>query len=167
MLIRGPFTIKWGDNTILDVEEVDVDHEVSSDDFETVQGKIYEVDGPYKVTATITLLASDIPALAALLPQYFVANGAVMSTGETVDNADGAIDIKAQECDDAITYNNLDIISCANPSNVLRLVNTRSKIDGVEVDNKLQKVMVKLVGESDADEATLQMFIEGTINVVS
>ncbi len=167
MLIRGPFTIKWGDNTILDVEDVDVEHDVSSDDFETVQGKTYEIDGPYKVTATLTLLASDIPALAALLPQYFVANGSTMSTGETVDNADGAIDIKAAECDDAITYNNLDIISCANPSNVLRLVNTRSKIDGVEIDNKLQKVMVKLVGESDADEATMQMFIDGTINVVS
>lgn len=167
MLIRGPFTIKWGDNTIIDVEEVDVEHEVSSDDFETVQGKTYEVDGPYKVSAIITLLASDIPALAALLPQYFVANGGVMSTGETVANADGAIDIKAQDCDDDITYNNLDIISCANPANVLRLVNTRSKIEGVEVDNKLQKVMVKLVGESEANEATLQMFIDGTINVVS
>jgi hypothetical protein len=167
MLVRGPFTIKWGDNTILDVEEVDLEHEVSSDDFETVQGKTYEVDGPYKVTATLTLLASDIPALAALLPQYFVANGGTMSTGETVNNADGAIDIKAAECSDSITYNPLDITSCANPANVLRVVNARSKIEGVEIDNKLQKVMVKLIGESEANEATIQMFIDGTISVVS
>jgi len=168
MIIRGPFTLKWGDNEIDDVEEISVEHEVDSEDYQTVQGRTLEIDGSYKVTATLTLLASDIPALAALLPQYFVANGQTLSTGERVNHAQGAIDIKAASCDESITYNHLDIISCgASPANVLRIVNARTKIDGVEVDNKVQKVMVKFVGESDVDEATMQMFRQGTISVVS
>ncbi len=167
MIIRGPFSIKWGDNTISDVEEVSIEHEVDSEDYQTVQGRTLELDGSYKVTATLTLLASDIPALSAILPQYFVANGGTMSTGEHVNNADGAIDIKAASCDESIVYNHLDIISCANPANVLRIVNARTKIDGVEIDNKVQKVMVKFVGESDLNEATIQFFRQGTINVVS
>jgi len=166
-LIRGPFNIKWGDNTISDVEEIDIEHNIDSEDFETVQGRTVEIDGAFKVTAIITLLASDIPALAAILPQNFVANGAVMSTGETVNNADGAIDVVPLECDASIVYNNLDITSCGNPGNVARINNARTKMEGIEVDNKLQKVMVKFIGEADSDEATIQFFKENSISVVS
>lgn len=166
-LVRGPFSIKWGDNTITDVEEVSIDHEVTSDEFTTVQGTTLEIDGAYKVSATLTLLASDIPALSALLPQYFIANGGVMSTGETVNNATGAIDIKAASCDDSIVYNNLDITSCGNPGQVLRIVNARTRIEGIELDNVIKKVMIKFIGESASDEATVQIFKSGTIAVVS
>ena len=166
-LVRGPFSIKWGDNTITDVEEVSIDHEVTSDEFTTVQGTTLEIDGAYKVSATLTLLASDIPALSALLPQYFVANGGVMSTGETVNNAAGAIDIKAASCDDSIVYNNLDITSCGNPGQVLRIVNARTRIEGIELDNVIKKVMIKFIGEAGSDEATVQIFKSGTISVVS
>lgn len=166
-LIKGPFELKWGANTITDVEEISVEHSIASDDFETVQGRTIELDGAFKVSATITLLASDIPALAVLLPQHFVANGAVMSTGETVSDADGAIDVAPSACEDATVYNDLDIMSCADPSQVFRIVNARTKIDGIEIDNKIRKVMIKFVGESAQDEATVQFFKEGTINVVS
>lgn len=166
-LVRGPFALRWGDNIIEDVEEIDVSYERSSDDFETVQGKTYEVDGPDKVTVTLTLLASDIPALAALLPQNFVANGGVLSTGETVNHAEGAIDMTPAICSQDLVYNNLDIESCGNPANVFRIVNVRTKLDGIEMDNKLQKVMVKFVGEANQDEASVQFFRKGTINVVS
>lgn len=167
MIIRGPQTLKWGDNIIEDVEEISVEHEISSDDFETLQGKTYEIDGPMKVSATITLLASDIPSLAAILPQHFVANGGILSTGETVNHAQGAIDVVPQDCDEEIVYNHFDIISCANPGQVLRIVNARTKLDGIEIDNKLQKVMVKIIGESEANEATVQFFKENSISVVS
>lgn len=166
-IVRGPFTLKWGDNTITDVEEVAVDHTIDSEDYQTVQGRTLEIDGSYKVTATLTLLASDIAALAALLPQHFVANGGVLSTGETVTEANGAIDIAPLACDEAIVYNHFDIISCGSPAKVLRIVNARTKIEGVEIDNKVQKVMVKIVGEAAADEATIQFFTDGTIAVVS
>jgi len=166
-IIRGPFTLNWGDNTINDVEEIDAEHEIDSEDFQTLGGRTVEIDGNFKATAIITLLASDIPTLAALLPQHFVANGEVLSTGETVNNADGAIDVAPLACDTNDIYNNLDITSCANPGQVTRLVNARTKLEGIEIDNKLEKIMVKFIGEAAADEATMQFFAAGTISVVS
>lgn len=167
MIAKGPWTLTWGDNIITDVEEIDVEHEVSSDDFETIQGRTIEIDGPFKASAIVTLLVADIPALAAILPQYFVANGGVLSTGETVNNADGAIDIQPNNCDAAVVTNNLDIASCGNPGQVARIVSARTQIEGLDVDNKIAKVMVKFIGEAEATEATLQFFREGTISVVS
>lgn len=166
-LIRGPFNLKWGDNVLADVEEIEIEHTIDSEDYTTVQGRTLEVDGSYKATVTVTLLNSDIQALAAILPQHHVANGQEMSTGETVNYANGAIDVVPLECDESTVYNHLDIISCANPANVFRLVNARTKIDGVEIDDKIQKVMVKFVGEAEQAEATIQFFKQGTINVIS
>lgn len=167
MLVRGPFTLKWGDNTLNDIEEITIDHSIASDDHETIQGKTYEIDGAFKVTATVKLLATDLAALAILLPQHFVANGGVLSTGETVSNAQGAIDVAPHDCDTSLIYNHLDIISCANPSQTTRIVNARTKLDGITIDNKLQMVSVKFVGEAGADDATVQFFKTGSINVVS
>lgn len=167
MIIKGPFTLKWGDNTILDVEEVEVEHVVDSEEFNTLQGNNVEVDGSYKATAIITLLASDIAALAALLPQNFVANGGVLSTGETVDSAEGAMDILPGACDVSTTFNHLTIESCANPGQVMRLVNARTRIEAIENTDKVRKVMIKFIGEPASDEATVQFFAAGTIAVVS
>lgn len=167
MIVRGPFVLRWGDNVIQDVEEIDLSHEVSSDDYETLGGKTITIDGSYKVSATITLLATDIAALAAIMPQYFVPNGGLLSTGETVNNANGAIDVRAAACDESLIFNNLDIESCANPAEVLRIVNARTRIEDVDIDNKVRKVMVTFIGESESTEATLQFFKKGTISVVS
>lgn len=166
-LVRGPFELKWGDNVLADVESIDITHEVDSEDYETIQGKTYTIDGAFKVNVVITLLASDIAALAAVLPQHFVANGAVMSTGETVSNADGAIDVVAASCTTSTVKNPLDIISCGNPGLVLRVVDARTRLDGVEIDNKVQKVRVMFIGEAPGDEATIQFFKENSIHVVS
>lgn len=167
MIVRGPFNIKWGDNVIQDVEELDVNHEVDSDDYNTLGGKVITLDGPYKVDATLTLLSTDIASLAAIMPQYFVPNGGQLSTGETVNNAAGAIDISAASCDTEIIYNNLDIESCGTPSDVMRLVNCRTRIEDVDLDNKIRKVMVHFIGESQGLDATMQFFKKNTIHVVS
>lgn len=166
-IIRGPFELKWGDNVLTDIEEIDVEQEVDSEDYQTLQGRTLEIDGPYKATATLTLLASDIQALAALLPQHFVPNGGTMSTGETVQTAVGAIDVAPSACDEELIYNHFDIISCGDPGQVYRIVNARTRMDGIEFDNKVQKVMIKIIGEAASDEAVSQFFKEGTINVVS
>jgi hypothetical protein len=166
-LVRGPFTIKWGENTIENVEELNIEHEVSSDDFETLDGRVFEIDGSYKVTATLTLLSTDVAALAVLLPQHFKDTGEQLSTGETVNGDAGAIDIVPAQCSESIVYNNLDIIACGTSAQVARIVNARTKIDGIEVDNKLAKIMVKFVGEPGTDEATMQFFAENSIAVVS
>lgn len=167
MIKKGPFTLKWGDNVIQDVEEIDFSLEVDSEDFSTVQGNTYTIDGAFKVSAELTILSTDIASLAAILPQYFVNNGEELSTGETVNNATGALDIKAAACDEEATYNNLDIISCGSPGQVTRIVNARSRIVDIEIDDKIQKVIVGFFGEPESGEAVAQMFNQGTINVVS
>ena len=166
-LVRGPFDIQWGGNTLLNIEEISVEYEQDSEDYTTVQHQTFQIDGAIKSTVTLTLLASDVAALAAVLPQYHVANGGVMSTGETVSNADGAIDVLALDCDQSPVYNDLDIISCANPGQVFRLVNARTKLDSIEFDDKILKVMVQFVGEPAQGDGNVQFFKEGTINVVS
>lgn len=166
-LVRGPFEIKWGDNVIADVEEVDFEYERDSEDYTTLDGRTLEVSGSRKVTATLTLLASDIQALAALLPQHFVPNGSMMSTGETVQTAVGAIDVAPASCDEALVYNNFDIVSCGNPGQVTRIVNARTEMEDVDVDDKLQKIMVKIIGEAAQGEGVVQFFKEGSIAVVS
>ncbi len=166
-LVKGPFELKWGDNVLTDVEEIEVEYDVDTEDYTTVQGRTYEFSGAHKVAVNLTLLGADVAALAAVLPQYHVNNGGVLSTGETVNEADGAMDIVPGGCDTTPVYKDLDIISCANPGKVYRVVNARTEIAGVEFDDKVRKVMVRFLGESDADEATVQFFEEGSISVVS
>jgi hypothetical protein len=166
-LSRGPFNLIWGGNTLADIEEIDVEVEVSTDEYETIQGATFELDGSYRASVVVTLLATDIASLAVIMPQYFVPNGGQMSTGETVNNAAGAIDVRAAACDEGLIYNNLDIESCANPADVLRLVNARSRIEDVDIDNKVRKVMVRFIAEPTQTEAVIQFFTKGTINVVS
>lgn len=164
--VKGPFDLVWGDNTLQQVEDISVEYEVDTEDYQTVQGQTFELEGPIKASVTLTLLATDIAALALVLPQHHVANGGVMSTGETVSNADGAIDVVAN-CDDDPVYNDLDVVSCANPGQVFRLVNARTRLDDFEFDTKIRKIMVKFVGEPAQGDANIQFFKEGTINVVS
>lgn len=166
-LVKGPFTLKWGDTSLSDVDELSVDYSVDTEDAQTIQGQVRELAGPHKVTADVSLLASDIPALAALLPQYYVANGEVLSTGETVDHAEGAMDLVPGGCDTDPVYNNFDIIACGSDANIARIVNARTEFVGFEVDNKIRKAVVRIIGEAASDEATVQFFREGTVSVVS
>ena len=166
-LVRGPFDIAWGGNTLLNIEEISIDYSQDSEDYTTVQHQTYQVDGPIKSTVTLTLLASDVPALAVVLPQYHVANGGVLSTGETVSEANGAIDVIASDCGDTPIYNHLDITSCANPGQVFRLVNARTKLDSLEFDDKIRKVMVQFVGEPASGDGNVQFFKSGSITAIS
>lgn len=167
MLNRGPFILKWGDNELSDIDDIKVDYKVDTDDVKTVQGKTYTVDGSHQVMVTLELLATDIGALALLLPQYFVPDGGKLSTGETVNDAVGAIDVVPQDCDLPIIYNNFDIIACGAPGQTMRVVHARTQIDGVTNDDKLRKVTINIIGESDEDEATIQFFNNGKIATVS
>lgn len=166
-LVKGPFEIKWGGSLVTDIETIETEFEQDSEDYNTVDGRVYTIEGAIKAGAVLTLLRSEIAILAALLPQYFVANGGVLSTGETVNQADGAIDLLAASCDTNPVYGNLDIISCGNPGQVYRLVNARTKVETVEFDDKVRKVQIRFIGEPEAGEANVQFFTEGTIAVVS
>lgn len=166
-LIKGPFNLKWGDNVLQDIEAVETTYDVDTDEYNTVQGRRHQVEGAHYASINLTLLATDIASLSLILPQYFVPNGGVLSTGETVSNAEGAIDVKAAECDDALINDPFDIESCGNPIQVTRLVNARTRISGLENDGKVQKVLVEVIGEPAQGDGVLQFFKKGTIAVVS
>jgi hypothetical protein len=161
-LVKGPFELTWGANTLTDIEEIEVSYEPASEDYTTVQHSTYEVDGPVKAGVTLTLLGTDIASLAAVLPQHFVAQGGTMSTGETVDSSVGAIDV-VPTCDDTVN-NDLEILSCGVDGQVLRLVNARTRIESIENDATLRKVMVKFIGESAGGVAPVQFFVTGGIS---
>lgn len=166
-LARGPFDLTWGGNTLTNIEEIGTEYEVDSSDYQTVQHQTFELDGAMKASVTLTLLSNDVPALAVVLPQFHVFNGQTLSTGEVVVDASGAIDVVAASCDQSIIYNDLLITSCGNPGQVFRLVNARTKVDSIEFDDKIRKVMIKFVGEPDPGQASVQFFKEGTVSGIS
>lgn len=166
-LVRGPFDLTWHGSTLANVEEISVDYSQDSEDYTTVQHQTFELDGPIKASVTLTLLASDVAALRLVLPQHHVLNGGTLSTGERVTEENGAIDVKALDCDDATVYGDLDINACGTQSSVFRLVNARTRLDGIEFDDKVRKVMIKFIGEPAQSEATVQFFEENSIAVVS
>lgn len=166
-LRKGPFDLQWNGNTLADIESVDVSVDQATEDHTTLDGRNYTFDGAITSNVTIKLLRSDIPSLAVILPQYFVPNGGILSTGETVQDANGAIDVVAAACDEAPVYGDLDVISCGNPGQVFRLVNSRTKIASVDFDAFVGTVDVQFIGEPAQGEANIQFFTEGTIHTIS
>lgn len=164
-LVKGPFELTWNSNTLTDIEEVNVDYNVDTEDFQTVQGKTYELAGAHKVSVELTVLGNDAASLAALLPQYAVAAGNPISTGETAD--EGAIDIVPGDCTTAEVLDDLEIVSCGNPGQTLRVVDAKSEIAGIEVSDKIRKVVVRFTGQSADDVATVQFFEEGSLTPAS
>ena len=156
MLVKGPFSIKWGENPVVDVSEIGFNYDVATNDYQTVDGRTYTVDGAITASIDLTLLASDVEALSAILPQYYVAEGQQMSTGEVAPEG-GAIDIVAAQCDTTNTNYDLDIISCNGE--VTRLVNARTSLSTVDIaDNALRTVTVTFRGEPEQGEGIIQFF---------
>lgn len=156
MLVKGPFSLKWGNNPILDVSELSFNYEVQTNDYQTIQGNTYHTEGAMDANVDVTLLASDVPALSVLFPQFYVAKGGTLSTGETVVSDDGAIDIVAASCDTENTSYDLDIISCSG--DVTRLKNARTRLSAINLENNdLRTVQVTFLGE--ANNAAIIQFL--------
>lgn len=167
-LVKGPFDLKWGSNTLVDVSEISLEYDQDSNDYTTVDNRSYTIDGAINSSVSLTFLASDVAALAAVLPQYHVAPGGTLSSGETVSGEDGAIDVVAASCDSDPVYNDLDVISCGLNGQVFRLKNARTKIESMEfADNAVRTVTVSFIGEPDAGVANIQFFRENDITTVS
>src|SRR3954463_2411525 len=97
--IKGPFDVQYGANTLEDIESFDFSYSVDTDDVTTVQGRKTRFYGSHQVTVKLTFLKNDVASLAVVLPQYHVATGQTLSSGETVTAADGAIDLVPGGCD--------------------------------------------------------------------
>ena len=167
-LVKGPFDLRWGENTLVDVSEISLEYEQESNDYTTVDNRRYSIDGAINASVSLTFLASDVAALAAVLPQYHVPNGGTLSSGETVSGTDGAIDVVAASCDSDPVYNDLDVISCGTNGQVFRLKNARTKIDSMEfADNAVRTVTVMFVGEPEAGVGNIQFFRENDVTAIS
>lgn len=167
-LVRGPFDLVWGANTLVDVSEISLDYEQDSNDYTTVDNRRYTIDGAINASVTLTFLSSDVASLAAVLPQYHVASGGKLSSGETVTGTDGAIDVVAASCDSDPVYNDLNIIACGTNAQVFRLKNARTKIDSMEfADNAVRTVTVAFIGEPAAGVGNIQFFREADVTSVS
>lgn len=156
-LVKGPFSIKWGNNPVLDVEEIEFEYEVESNDYKTIDGRTLKVEGAITSSIGLTLLSTDIDSLKVFFNQYYVASGQKLSTGETVNSESGAIDIKAASCSTTLTNYDLEIESCGG--DITRLVNTRPTISGIEyADNSVQKVTITFNAEPKQGQGVLQFF---------
>lgn len=165
-IIRGPFNLIYGGSTLAEISTLKVAYTVDTSDTATVQGHKKRTYGAHEVIITATFLESDVPSLAVALPQYFVPYMGVLSTGETVNDHNGAIDIVPGNT--ATTAGSDLIIEQAagtSTSNVLRILDAISEISGVSVDEKSQMVEVEFTGQSDI--ATIQFFLKDAVTVLS
>lgn len=161
-LVKGPFSIKWGNNPVLDVSEIGFNYEVASNDYTTVDGRTFQVEGAITASVELTLLSSDVDALRTILPQYYVPKDSNLSTGQKVTADEGAIDIVAASCDTSNTNYNLDITSCTGE--VTRLVNARTSLSSQEfADNAVRTVTITFVGEPEQGQGIVQFFKQGGI----
>ena len=157
MIIKGPFSFKWGANTLNNVSEASIDYAVESSDTTTLDGRKYMIQTGMSATVSLTLLDNDIASMATILPQFYVAKGAVLSTGETVTQDAGAIDIKAASCTTSDVFNQLDIYACGTNAQVLRLVRCRTQIDSIDIGDGLRTIAVQFIGEPDTGDAVVQL----------
>lgn len=155
-LVKGPFKFKWGANTLDNVSDISVDFSVDTSDTDTLDGRKYSVQTGMSATVTLTLLDNDVASLATVLPQYYVAQGEALSTGEVVTNPEGAVDVVAASCSSVDVYNDLDVYACGTGAQVLRLVNARTQIDSVDIGDGLRTVAVMFVGEPESGAGVIQ-----------
>lgn len=164
-VIKGPFNIVYGANTLAEISAIKVAYSVDTTDTSTVQGQKIRTYGAHQVILTVTFLQSDVASLAVALPQYFVANGGVLSTGETITDPVGAIDLVPGGCASGSSAQDLIIYSCGTNAQVLRIVQAASEIDGLTMDEKSLTVDVNFVGVSTG--ATIQLFNTNAIAHIS
>lgn len=165
-LVKGPFNFKWGANNLYNVSDVSFDYSVDTNDTTTLDGNKYIVQTGMSATVTLTLLDNDIASLATVLPQFYVPMGGTLSTGETVTQAEGAIDIKAASCTTSDVFNQLDIYACGSNAQVARLVRCRTQIDSIDIADGLRTVAVQFIGEPQSGDAVVQ-FLQDNETFVS
>ena len=162
-LVKGPFTVQYGDNTLVDVSELSFNYDQDSNDYQTLDGRTYTVDGAMTASVEVTVLSTDISSLKVLLPQYLVAKGSKLSTGETVNGTDGAIDIvAAQNCaNSSVTYP-LTIRGCSG--DITRLWNAKASLSGIDIeDNSVRTLTITYTGQPDQGQGVIQFYKDGEL----
>lgn len=163
-LVKGPFNVSWGANTLKDVESIDLSFEQESNDYTTVDGRKFTIKGAISASATITLLASDAESLSLVVPQFARTAGSTMSSGETVATGKVAIDVLAGDCTSESSKYDLDIESCGNPGEVLRIKACSTSISAMNLENnQVRTVEITFTGEPEQGIAAVQAFEKGAL----
>lgn len=163
-LVKGPFTIKYGSVELQDVSEISWDYSSDSTQPTTIDGRTYDIPTTTSASVEITLLGADIEALSLIFPQYAVAAGGTMSTGETTTYP--AFDLKAMSaCGSTSLEEDLEIIGCDTTT---RLVNASAKISSIDYqDNVVQTVAVKFTGMPEQNQGIIQLYKNGSLSEAS
>lgn len=156
MIVRGPFTLTWGGNTLADIESIDLEYDVDTDDYKANSGQVYEINKSIKASIKLTFLATDLASISAVLPQHFKAEGEQLGDGTFVFDERGALDIKPDDCDTEYIYNDLEIAACSEPNESFKLLHARTVIDGFEI-GKIRKIVIKFVGEPGAGQSLIHL----------
>lgn len=156
MIVRGPFALTWNGTTLIDIEAVDIEYDTQGEDYESGSGIVFEVERALKASIRLTLLATDITTLAAVLPQYFVPEDGQLGDGNFVFDSRGAIDIIPDNCASEPIYSDLEIVACGDPTERFKLMNARTVIDGFEI-GKIRKLVVKFIGEPAPGHSLIQL----------
>lgn len=165
--IKGPHSIDFGATEVLDIEEINLEWSTDSNDYDTVQGNKFTYDTTQQAIVTLTLLANDVTSVRTVLPQYYVANSGTLSTGEVVNDAQGAIDVIPAGCVNVGNLKHLIITSCdeTGASHVLRIPDCSTRIDGIEYDGAgARKLMVQFRGEG---QTVGQIYDAGAVTSIS
>lgn len=163
-IVKGPFTLKWGNNVLQDVESIDLSVEQESNDYTTVDGRKFTIKGAISASATVTLLASDAESLAPILPQFAKVAGSTMSSKETVGEGFVALDVLAGDCTTESSKYDLDIESCGNPGEVLRVKSCSTSLSSMDLENnQVRTVEITFTGEPAQGIAAIQAFTKGAL----
>lgn len=159
---QAPFELQYGADTLGDITEISFDMEVNEDSVDTVQGRSTNIVTSRRVSVELTFADTDVPAIAVVLPQYFVPNGGTLSTGETVTHEDGAIDVTPGEC--GVVDDATDVVITSCNGHVLRIPQATTELTSVDFD-ATRTVTVRFTGLSTASAA--QMFASGAVDLAS
>lgn len=164
--LNGPFTLKWGANALEDVDKITYKYSQASNNYSLVNGQTKTFFGAMTASVTLEILSTDIATLSQIFPQYYVAKGGKLSTGETVTAETGAIDLVAAKCSNTTLTYPLDVIGCGTSKQpTVRLVNTYTVLSSIDIqNNNLITVSVEFVGQPKYGEGSVQFFTQGGIS---
>jgi len=166
-MFKGPFTVRFGATTITDVMDYSPSFDVTSNDYTTIDGRTSTITTGIKASVELQLRGLTPSSVAAVLPQYFKANGEILSTGQEVTNADGAIDIVPAACSEEDIANDLDILDCTG-NLAVRINSAVATLSSIDMqDGALLTITVAFTGQPGQGEAVAQILGGGDTTVDS
>lgn len=166
MDFRGPYHLYYGGTDVSDVSDLSFDYSPDTQEYTNLLGNKRKITTGASASVSAKVLRSDIPTLAAMLPQYFVAMGEVLSSGETVTNTEGAIDVDLASCS-AITFtDDLLIVDCTG-TQAMRYRNVETRIDGQDNNDNALLTWTVVFEASPQSGAPVQLLGAGDFSIES